>query len=226
MSIQDEIQSLQNTKAALKQAITEKGVTVSDSDSFASYITKTNNIVTVNNSNLNITPSKSAQEFTPTAPKTGFGTVSVSAVTAAIDSNIVAANIKKDVSILGVTGTLESGTTPSGTITISTNGTYNVSSYASADVSVSGGGGSSTVALTIIIVSHPQMANEDEIDLGGTWYNVWTDFSWYSTVGNMGGMVHYRLFNVPKNTDIHYEDTQGYTGVINISEPTVLLWRG
>lgn len=87
---------------------------------------------------LTVTPSKTEQTFTPPSGTDGYNTVSVSAVTANIDSDIVAGNIKKDVEILGVTGTYE-GTVPSGTITITQNGTSDVSNYASAEVNVSGG---------------------------------------------------------------------------------------
>lgn len=62
---------------------------------------------------LNVTPSTSAQTFTPSSGVVGYDTVNVSAVTASIDQNIVASNIKKDVTILSVTGTYE-GSTPSG----------------------------------------------------------------------------------------------------------------
>ena len=51
--------------------------------------------------------------------------------------NILASNIKKDVSILGVSGTYE-GFVPSGSVTISENGTYNISAFAEATVSVPG----------------------------------------------------------------------------------------
>ena len=51
--------------------------------------------------------------------------------------NILASNIKKDVSILGVSGTYE-GFIPSGSVTISENGTYNISAFAEAVVSVPG----------------------------------------------------------------------------------------
>lgn len=57
---------------------------------------------------VNVTPSTESQKITPTANKV-FNEVNVSAVTSAIDTNIVAGNIKKDVTILGVTGTLEEG---------------------------------------------------------------------------------------------------------------------
>ena len=53
------------------------------------------------------TPSTEVQTLEPSTGKVGFSEVTVSAVTAAIDANIVAGNIKKDVTILGVTGTYE-----------------------------------------------------------------------------------------------------------------------
>lgn len=58
---------------------------------------------------LNVTPSKTAQTIEVTTGIDGYGPVNVSAVDATIDSNIVPANIKKDVTILGVTGTHEGG---------------------------------------------------------------------------------------------------------------------
>lgn len=51
--------------------------------------------------------------------------------------NILASNIKKDVSILGISGTYE-GFIPSGSVTISENGIYNISAFAEAVVSVPG----------------------------------------------------------------------------------------
>lgn len=46
---------------------------------------------------------------TPSSGKLGIESVTVPRVTAAVDANIVAGNIKKDVNILGVTGTFEGG---------------------------------------------------------------------------------------------------------------------
>lgn len=59
------------------------------------------------------------------------------AVQVSDSENIVASNIKSGVSILGVSGTYE-GFVPSGTINISNNGTYSVSAFAEAVVSVPG----------------------------------------------------------------------------------------
>lgn len=62
--------------------------------------------VSVNNEILNITPSTVSQSFTtPSVGYDGFLPVTVAAVTAAIDSNIIADNIKSGITILGITGT-------------------------------------------------------------------------------------------------------------------------
>ena len=79
-------------------------------------------------STLNVTPTTSAQSITPTSPDDGFDEVNVSAVTASIDQNIVASNIKKDVEILGVTGNYEGESPTLVTKTITENGTYDASS--------------------------------------------------------------------------------------------------
>ena len=84
---------------------------------------------------LNVTPTTSAQQITAPQGTDGYSPVNVSAVTSSIDANIVAGNIKKDVQILGVTGSYE-GTTPTGTKQITSNGITDVSGYANADVQV------------------------------------------------------------------------------------------
>lgn len=55
-----------------------------------------------------VAPRTTQQIVTADSGKDGLSKVTVEAVTSSIDSNIVAENIKKDVTILGVTGTLES----------------------------------------------------------------------------------------------------------------------
>lgn len=64
--------------------------------------------------NVTITPTTSSQTIEPSSGYDGLADVTVEAVTAAIDENIVAGNIKKGVTILGVTGTYE-GETPANT---------------------------------------------------------------------------------------------------------------
>lgn len=55
---------------------------------------------------IGVTPTTSEQEITATSGKT-LRKVTVAAVTAAIDDNITAGNIKDGVTILGVTGTYD-----------------------------------------------------------------------------------------------------------------------
>lgn len=58
----------------------------------------------INNQNKTVSPSTSQQSVSADSGYTGLGTVTVNAVTAAIDANIVAENILDGVTILGVTG--------------------------------------------------------------------------------------------------------------------------
>ena len=59
---------------------------------------------TINNQNKTVTPSASQQTITADSGYTGLGTVTING-----DEDLVASNIKKNVSIFGVTGTYEAG---------------------------------------------------------------------------------------------------------------------
>lgn len=85
-----------------------------DAEDFDTEILSIN---TVNNQNKTITPTTSQQIITADQGYTGIGTATVSAVTSAIDQNIVAGNIKKNVVILGVTGSYEGTDTSDATAT-------------------------------------------------------------------------------------------------------------
>ena len=61
--------------------------------------------------NKSVTPTTSVQEISADSGYDALGVVSVAGVTSSIDPNITSGNIKKDVNILGVTGTFEGGGT-------------------------------------------------------------------------------------------------------------------
>ena len=107
MSIASAIQAAQQKIANVYTAISNKGGTLPATQDLANMPTAINSITTTNFTSLNVTPSTTAQTLTPVSPYNGFNQVDVSAVTSSIDANITAGNIKKDVQILGVTGTYE-----------------------------------------------------------------------------------------------------------------------
>lgn len=72
-------------------------------------VTEAQTIVPLNGETISVTPSTSSQTITPSSGHNAITQVNVGAVTSSIDSNIQAENIKKDVQILGVTGSFEGG---------------------------------------------------------------------------------------------------------------------
>ena len=112
MSIATALQNAQAKVAAAYSKCNDKGATMpvtQDLDHLDDCIDSIPTGTAPNLQTLNVTPTTSAQQITPTSSVDGYDEVNVAAVTAAIDQNIVAGNIKKDVSILGVTGTLAAG---------------------------------------------------------------------------------------------------------------------
>ena len=110
--INQEITRIDRAKADIAVAIGHKGVEVPADALLGEYPALVEQIEQASPAvlqSLMVTPSTTPQQIVPVAPVDGFNEVNVPAVTAAIDANIIPANIKKDVPILGVTGTFEGG---------------------------------------------------------------------------------------------------------------------
>lgn len=130
MSVASEIQRLQGAKADIKTAIEGKGVTVPSSTKLDGYATLIGNISTTPSlQNKTVAPTTSQQSVSADNGYDGLGTVTVSAVTSAIDSDIQAGNIKSGVNILGVTGNY-TGASATVATTTATVGSSNASSLA------------------------------------------------------------------------------------------------
>lgn len=115
MTVASEITRIKGNIEEAYTAASAKGATLpatENSDNLATCIgtiTGSSPVIT----SLSVTPTTSAQTITAPSGTDGYSPVNVAAVTASIDANITAGNIKKDVTILGVTGTLDSSE-PSG----------------------------------------------------------------------------------------------------------------
>lgn len=93
------------------------------------------------------TPTTSQQVIEPDNDKDGLSSVTVSAVTSSIDANISAGNIKKDVTILGVTGNYDpQPDLETKTVTYTTNDTYTITPTAGKD-------GISSATITVNVAS-------------------------------------------------------------------------
>ena len=175
MSVADEITRIQGAKENLRTSIQAKGVTVPESAKIDAYPDYVDAIQqgggTPNLQNKSITPSTVQQTVQADQTYDGLDTVTVAAVTASIDANITAGNIKKDVSILGITGTYEGS--GGGSVLTPTAGDYPVVGNGGL-----GGGGSNLTSTGISIT----------IPVTGTYRFKWcafrrnnsTSYSWSS----------------------------------------------
>lgn len=89
---------------AIATLLGSAAVAVTNADAIANIAAVASSAITPNLQNKTVTPTTSKQTITAGSNYDGLGTVTVNAVTAAIDENIVAGNIKDGVTILGVTG--------------------------------------------------------------------------------------------------------------------------
>lgn len=113
MSIASAITNAQQRVANAYTAVNNKGGTLPITQDLTNLPNAITSIPSGGSSpvinSLSITPTTSQQTYTASGGVDGFSPVTVSAVTASIDNNITTGNIKKDVTILGVTGTYEGG---------------------------------------------------------------------------------------------------------------------
>ena len=111
MSIATAITAAQGKVSNAYTAVSNKGGTLPATQNLSNLPTAINSIPSGGSApvitSLSVTPTTSAQTITAPSGTDGYSPVTVSAVTSSIDANITAGNIKKDVQILGVTGTYE-----------------------------------------------------------------------------------------------------------------------
>ena len=115
MASQDIGQNLRdnnNNWIAVRDALVRKGASVQNKTTadYADIIDDLPSGATLQSKNVN--PSTSQQVVEPDSGYDGLSEVTVNPVTSSIDVNITQNNIKKDVTILGVTGTYEGGAQP------------------------------------------------------------------------------------------------------------------
>lgn len=107
MSIATAITAAQGRVADCYTAISNKGGTLPATQDLANMPTAINSISTGGTiDSLTITPTTSQQTITASGGTDGYSPITVNAVTASIDANIQASNIKSGVSILGVSGSV------------------------------------------------------------------------------------------------------------------------
>lgn len=112
MSIESAITNAQGKVANAYVAISNKGGTLPATQNLSNMPTAISSIPEATEptlASLTVLPSTTAQTLTPPSGTDGYNTVTVSAVTASIDSDIQAGNIRNGVNILGVTGNYSGG---------------------------------------------------------------------------------------------------------------------
>ena len=111
ININEQLTILEETKSQIKQAIIDKGQSISSEDSFRSYVDKIEDIEVLNAQTKEVTPTTNQQVIVPDQQYNAISQLTVNSVTSDIDNNIISDNIKKDIEILGIRGNYEGNVT-------------------------------------------------------------------------------------------------------------------
>lgn len=153
--------------------------------------------VKVEHEALDVTPTTSLQTFTAVDQYHGYSPVTIQAVTADIDSNIVAGNIKSGVTILGVTGSVTE--LKGQTKTITANGTYTPDS---------GYNGFTSVTVNVNTVK-----NQDKTITANGTYTPDDGYTGFGKVTvNINTVNNTNLTVTPKTTSQSFTPASPYTG--------------
>lgn len=107
MSLQSAIDNLKDRVIDAYDALEAKGASMPATKNTANLPTSIGSIVELKGETKTVTPTTSQQTINPSSGKNGITQITVNPVTSSIDANIVSVNIRKDVVILGVTGSYE-----------------------------------------------------------------------------------------------------------------------
>lgn len=116
------------------------------------------NLVELNGQTITVAPSTTEKVINPEEGYNGITQVTVEAVTNNIDTNIKQENIKKDVSILGITGTLEEGVDTSDANAAAVNIEINKTAYVNGEKII----GSLPLNNTTLVVDNAEISLDGE----------------------------------------------------------------
>ncbi len=102
MSIQEKLNIISTSLGNIKQAIINKGSTISGN--ITTYADAISGIISITAQSKTVTPTTTTQTVTPDSNYNALSSVTVNGVDSSIDPNIVAENIKSGVNILGISG--------------------------------------------------------------------------------------------------------------------------